>query len=45
MSIPPPAPEPPRYRAKPLRIGCVQYDVKLGRVDDNAAKVEAMTAG
>ncbi|GMK54256.1 hypothetical protein CspeluHIS016_0108420 [Cutaneotrichosporon spelunceum] len=41
MSINPP----PTYRAKPLRIGCVQYDVKLGRVDENAAKVQAMTAG
>ncbi|BEI81389.1 hypothetical protein CcaverHIS002_0205490 [Cutaneotrichosporon cavernicola] len=47
MSAPPPsasAPLPPCYRAKPLRVSCVQFDVKLGRVEENAAKVEAMTA-
>ncbi|CAK9786263.1 carbon-nitrogen hydrolase [Cutaneotrichosporon oleaginosum] len=44
MSVPPPS-LPPRYRAQPLRVACVQYDVKMGRVAENAAKVEAMTAG
>ncbi|WWC67031.1 uncharacterized protein I206_100938 [Kwoniella pini CBS 10737] len=33
----------PLYRRSPVRIGCVQYDVKLGRVSENAAKVERMT--
>ncbi|TXT06032.1 hypothetical protein VHUM_03505 [Vanrija humicola] len=37
-------PPAPAYRRVPLRIACVQYDAKLGRVDDNAAKVEALTA-
>ncbi|KAL1409625.1 hypothetical protein Q8F55_003621 [Vanrija albida] len=49
MSLPP-APSPsglppaPAYRRVPLRIACVQYDAKLGKVDDNAAKVESLTS-
>ncbi|WWC97394.1 hypothetical protein V866_004273 [Kwoniella sp. B9012] len=33
----------PLYRRSPVRIACVQFDVKLGRVSENAAKVERMT--
>ncbi|WVW81583.1 hypothetical protein I302_103578 [Kwoniella bestiolae CBS 10118] len=33
----------PLYRRSPVRIACVQYDVKLGRVSENSAKVERMT--
>ncbi|TYJ52010.1 hypothetical protein B9479_007386 [Cryptococcus floricola] len=55
MSTNPPPPPPPAagasrsrspapvYRRTPLRSACVQYDVKLGKVKENAAKVEEMT--
>ncbi|ODN75755.1 hypothetical protein L202_05766 [Cryptococcus amylolentus CBS 6039] len=33
----------PVYRRTPLRSACVQYDVKLGKVKENVAKVEEMT--
>ncbi|ORY31960.1 carbon-nitrogen hydrolase [Naematelia encephala] len=35
----------PAYRHQPLRVACVQYDVKLGRVEENARRVEEMTSG
>ncbi|WVR03299.1 hypothetical protein IAU60_000290 [Kwoniella sp. DSM 27419] len=38
--IPSPA---PLYRRSPIRVACVQYDVKLGKVQENAQKVEQMT--
>ncbi|RSH84550.1 Carbon-nitrogen hydrolase [Apiotrichum porosum] len=34
----------PVYRAQPIRIACVQFDPKLGKGVENAAKVESMTA-
>ncbi|WVQ76501.1 hypothetical protein IAR50_006170 [Cryptococcus sp. DSM 104548] len=50
MSTPPlpPAASRPRspapvYRRIPLRTACVQFDIKLGKVNENAAKVEEMT--
>nr|XP_018266445.1 protein N-terminal amidase [Kwoniella dejecticola CBS 10117]OBR88603.1 protein N-terminal amidase [Kwoniella dejecticola CBS 10117] len=33
----------PLYRRQAVRIACAQYDVKLGRVSENAAKVARMT--
>ncbi|WVO17638.1 hypothetical protein L204_105335 [Cryptococcus depauperatus] len=39
----PPSPA-PAYRQTPLRIGCVQFDVKLGQVKRNADKIEQLTA-
>ncbi|ADV24796.1 protein N-terminal amidase [Cryptococcus gattii E566] len=44
-TLPPSKPSSPApvYRRTPLKIGCVQYDVKLGRVKENAAKVEELT--
>ncbi|WVF66248.1 hypothetical protein IAT40_000988 [Kwoniella sp. CBS 6097] len=47
-SIAPPSrvPSPaPLYRRTPVRIACVQYDVKLGKVEENAAKVQHLTRG
>ncbi|WVQ81021.1 hypothetical protein IAT38_003128 [Cryptococcus sp. DSM 104549] len=38
----PPSPA-PLYRRTPLKVGCVQFDTKLGKVQENAAKVEELT--
>ncbi|WRT63449.1 uncharacterized protein IL334_000354 [Kwoniella shivajii] len=44
-SAPPSRPSSPAplYRRSSARIACVQYDVKLGRVQENSAKVESLT--
>ncbi|WWC85581.1 uncharacterized protein L201_000445 [Kwoniella dendrophila CBS 6074] len=44
-SAPPSRPSSPAplYRRWPARIACVQYDVKLGKVAENTAKVERLT--
>ncbi|GFZ43747.1 hypothetical protein JCM24511_01467 [Saitozyma sp. JCM 24511] len=42
--LPPPSSPAPAYRRQPVRIACVQYDAKLGRVQENIDKVERMTA-
>ncbi|ORX34583.1 carbon-nitrogen hydrolase [Kockovaella imperatae] len=34
----------PAYRREPLRVACVQFDVKRGEVKRNAESVEAMTS-
>lgn len=57
MSVPALIPQgpAPAYRANPVRIACVQYDVKVGglvvpadmqkgQVTENAAKVVSMTS-
>ncbi|WWD22277.1 hypothetical protein CI109_106768 [Kwoniella shandongensis] len=40
----PPSPA-PLYRRTPVRIACVQYDPKLGKVKENTARVEELTKG